>query len=681
MKHLALFLGTIIILIAACSNQDDTAKSVSGGNSHPTPATTATIIDNSKRFALLIGNADYQHAPSLDNPVNDAVDMATTLKSLGFQVIVKRNANKRTMVEAVQTFGTRLSHGGVGLFYFSGHGLQSNNRNYLVPTDAKINSEADIEFDGFDANRVLAQMGQANNGLNLMILDACRDNPYRTTTLKGLKKGLATMNSPPRTLIAYATAPDRASYGDSQQRNSIYTTYLLAALRDNRQVSMSVLDMLTGVAKKVVTDTQGKQVPWKSDSLLERFCFGKCVEPPPPPPLPPPPPSGPAERQPTISPEVSRLLRECEKHFQANRLTTGKGGTAFACYRTVLEKEPNNAEAWAGLEKIEARYVTWINKALDSGQSDKAKQYLASLRKVNPNSPKLAEFDARISMLTSKVDFAALFKPKQGRFETTPEFQARRKQLLAQFNQAVQQRDLRYQAGVAYLKDYDADAEKLSVSFKWQAAWVKQFLGSLHKNKHGTVKIAPRDAQALWQTGQQKPLFVKVQMVENSIKSEGALVENGQVWTVSLDRYIDNGNGSVTDLRTGLIWLKNANCFGRQKWKMAMQSAANLASGQCGLSDDSRRGRWRLPTKDEWEAMVDKKYEEPALSNAAGTGHWKEGDAFVGVKSKRFDSWYWASSTRASYAGYAWGVNLGNGNVDNFVKSYTLYVWPVRGGH
>jgi len=142
-------------------------------------------------------------------------------------------------------------------------------------------------------------------------------------------------------------------------------------------------------------------------------------------------------------------------------------------------------------------------------------------------------------------------------------------------------------------------------------------------------------------------------------------------------RYTDNGDGTVTDNRTGQFWLKNANCFGEQNWKTAMQSATNLAQGQCGLRDGSRRGMWRLPTKEECEAMLDERYKRPALSNAAGTGQWKDGDAFSGLQY-----WYWSSTTHTHYSSYAWYVDLDVGGVGNIGKADTNYVWAVRGsGH
>ena len=132
----------------------------------------------------------------------------------------------------------------------------------------------------------------------------------------------------------------------------------------------------------------------------------------------------------------------------------------------------------------------------------------------------------------------------------------------------------------------------------------------------------------------------------------------------------------MTDNRSGLIWLKNANCFGEQNWETAMQSAANLRNGECGLSDGSTSGMWRLPTKEEWEAMVDKSYSYLALSNAAGTAQWTEGDAFSSVQTGS----YWSSTTGAYYTPSVWYVHLDNGGVLTDGRHGTYYVWPVRGG-
>lgn len=140
--------------------------------------------------------------------------------------------------------------------------------------------------------------------------------------------------------------------------------------------------------------------------------------------------------------------------------------------------------------------------------------------------------------------------------------------------------------------------------------------------------------------------------------------------------YIDNRDGTITDNRTGLIWLKNANCFGKRTWRTAMRSVEKLAHGQCALSDGSQASEWRLPTKAEWMAMTEKGYKNFALSNAAGTYQWREGNAFSKVPSSR----YWSSSTRLNFGSHAWYVNLHDGHVNFNSKNSTNYVWAVRGG-
>ncbi|KHD05266.1 hypothetical protein PN36_32965 [Candidatus Thiomargarita nelsonii] len=146
----------------------------------------------------------------------------------------------------------------------------------------------------------------------------------------------------------------------------------------------------------------------------------------------------------------------------------------------------------------------------------------------------------------------------------------------------------------------------------------------------------------------------------NTPQSNGSDAPPSDANPLESSRYTDNGDGTVTDNRTGLFWLKNANCFGEQNWKTAMQSATNLAHGQCELRDGSRRGMWRLPTKEEWEAMLD---ERPALSNAFSDRQY----------------WYWSSTTHTHYS--AWYLDLDVGGVGNIGKADTNYVWAVRGGH
>ncbi|RKZ89365.1 MAG: hypothetical protein DRR19_11595 [Candidatus Parabeggiatoa sp. nov. 1] len=295
----------------------------------------------------------------------------------------------------------------------------------------------------------------------------------------------------------------------------------------------------------------------------------------------------------------------------------------------------------------------------------------------------LEEVDRRLPTKMATGEFAAYLQPKQDLFETTAAFQVRRRNLLQQFNDEVKQRNLDYQAGVLHLTHYDADMQRFTVNLYWQADWVKSFFGEL-QNK-GVVQIGVKEAKQIYNEGAKKPLFITATLNDNQLEIQGSMVEKGRAYSILSYsilsyRYIDNGNGTVTDTRTGLIWLKNANCFGLQDWDTAMQSAANLASGQCGLRDSSKQGMWRLPSKEEWEAMIDKKYvdrenySQPKLSNAAGTGPWKEGDAFSGVHP----SFYWSSTPYATVTNCAWVVNREFGYVDFGGETNACYVWPVR---
>ena len=178
-----------------------------------------------QRTALVIGNSAYESG-NLTNPVNDAADMASALKRLGFEVILKKNIHHRDMEEAIEDFGNRLKRGGVGLFYYAGHGIQINGVNYLIPIGAKIKKESDVKFEAVDANRILEEMGYANNGLNIIILDACRDNPF-AHSFRSSSRGLAIISSAPEgSFISYATGPGQVAM-DGETRNSPYTAALL----------------------------------------------------------------------------------------------------------------------------------------------------------------------------------------------------------------------------------------------------------------------------------------------------------------------------------------------------------------------------------------------------------------------------------------------------------------------
>ena len=219
------------------------------------------------RLALVIGNGAYQTAP-LKNPLNDVEDMAATLRNLGFKVILKKNADRRTMEDTIRYFGKQLRSGGVGLFYFAGHGVQVGGRNYLMPIDARIESESDVRYEAVDAGRVLGKMEDAENQLNIVILDACRNNPY-ARAFRSDQSGLARMDAPTGSLIAYATAPGEVA-ADGPERNGIFTKYLIQHMLEPK---LSIEHVLKRVRIEVAGQTNGRQIPWESSSLMGDFYF------------------------------------------------------------------------------------------------------------------------------------------------------------------------------------------------------------------------------------------------------------------------------------------------------------------------------------------------------------------------------------------------------------------------
>jgi len=223
-----------------------------------------------RRTALIIGNSAYTrggNSSKLVNPAHDASDLAIKLKKLHFKLINNQallNANKSQIKQAVREFKQKLKQGGIGLFFYAGHGMQINGTNYLIPLGSKFQSKADVEFDAVKLNWILAELEEAGNSVNLILLDACRDNPFRD--FRGGSQGLAESSVPEGSLISFATSPGNVSSDGFGLRNSPYTTGLLMALETK---GLEVLELFKAVRRSVKSSTHNKQVPWESHSLTE----------------------------------------------------------------------------------------------------------------------------------------------------------------------------------------------------------------------------------------------------------------------------------------------------------------------------------------------------------------------------------------------------------------------------
>ena len=228
---------------------------------------TASTLNALPRTALVIGNSRYKEAP-LKNPANDAAAIGDNLRKMGFAVTAQLDTGKAAMENAIRSYGEQLAKSkGVGLFYFAGHGLQVNWRNFLVPVDANLDRADDIPRQTVDLAALLGGIGKANNPMNIVILDACRDNPFGGDIKSG--KGLSQMDAPIGTLLAYATAPGNVA-SDGSGSNGLYTENLL---REIHAPEAKIEDVFKRVRLAVRRSSQGQQVPWESTSLEDDFYF------------------------------------------------------------------------------------------------------------------------------------------------------------------------------------------------------------------------------------------------------------------------------------------------------------------------------------------------------------------------------------------------------------------------
>ncbi|HEY1724586.1 MAG TPA: caspase family protein [Steroidobacteraceae bacterium] len=245
-----------LIATAAWSAQADSGK-------HPqAPAP--------RRIALVVGNSRYASSP-LTNPENDAALIASTLRQLGFDVSLQTNGTQAQMKRAIQQFGAALEQAGpdtVGLFYYAGHGVQLDGRNFLIPVGAQIERGADVEIEAVSADWVLDEMRYARNRLNFVILDACRNNPFAGASRSG-DRGLARMDAPAGVLIAYSTAPGEVA-ADGDGRNSPYSQALAQAMRETDGPAELMFKNARVSVRRMTSD---HQTPWESSSLTGDFRF------------------------------------------------------------------------------------------------------------------------------------------------------------------------------------------------------------------------------------------------------------------------------------------------------------------------------------------------------------------------------------------------------------------------
>ncbi|MGA3209409.1 MAG: caspase family protein [Syntrophales bacterium] len=542
-----------------------------------------------QRTALVIGNSAYSSGP-LKNPVNDATDMAATLKKLGFTVTLKRNAKLQEMDEAIEELGNKLKRGGVGLFYYAGHGVQVNGINYLIPIGPKINKEADVKYHAVDANRILDEMATANNGLNIVILDACRDNPF-ARSFRNASRGLAIVSSAPSgTFISYSTSPGNVAR-DGEGRNSPYTAALMKFIQEP---GLTISDVFINVRTKLKKETG--QVPWELSSLEGQFYFvpgkgkisidvsesGKTV----------------AEKDESKSSATDALDEEQRKvELEKQRLQKEE---ALLKEKTELEEKRRQLEekkkqlaivekrpfASTGNEvRRDGRFIAYDNgtvldtstnlmwAAKDNGSNinwQDAKSYCENYRGGG-----YADW-----RMPTQQELAELYDSSKPHFKIC--------------------NNMRYETRVA----------TGLIDITCYAAWASKAKGS--------EAVIFSFSNGLWwwhnqsMSNDQRALPVRFAEVKKD------------------SRFIDNGNGTVTDTKTGLMWAAKDN-GSDINWYNTKSYCENYRAG--GYTD------WRMPTQDELAGLYDYSINGKNgyhLTNLIELTAW----------------WPWASETRGSEAAY-----------------------------
>ena len=291
-----------------------------------------------KRVALVIGNAAYKSAAELRNPRNDAADMAAALTRLGFEVVAGSDLDKRSMERTIREFGQKLARADVALFYFAGHGLQVAGQNYLVPVDAQLANEGDIDFEGLPLALVLKQM-EREAKTSIVLLDACRDNPLARNLARSMGtrssqigQGLAEVKAGVGTLIGFSTQPGNVAL-DGEGRNSPYAG---ALLKHVTTPGKDVSAILVAVRNDVLKATDGKQVPWEHTSLTGEVFFQ--------------PGPAPSATGPATVPDAAQATPNYDKEMEIAFWNAVKDSKSPAVLQTYLDRFPTGT--FAGLARV-----------------------------------------------------------------------------------------------------------------------------------------------------------------------------------------------------------------------------------------------------------------------------------------------------------------------------------------
>ena len=344
------------------------------------------------RKAIVIGMSDYGAGKNLSNTLNDADDMANVLNRLGFQVTLLKNNDSRTLKTNLVNWYATIEGNDMAVFYFAGHGMEVNGENYLIPVDAELHSQTDVQYSALNVNQVLGNMDEKQVGLKLLILDACRDNPFKRTWSRGSEeKGLAQMSAPRGTYIAFAASPGFTAHDGANYnlRNGVFTFFLKQEIVKE---GVSIDEVFNNVTGQVANLTRNQQVPFKNSSLTRNFYFiprgnerptptptptpaptPTPTPAPTPTPTPAPTPTPTPKPTPTLVVDMREVLRQADSYYQQKQYKK-----ALALYKQAAEHGDAKAQTklgicycngW-GVSKDYLQAVSWFRQAAEQGEAN-----------------------------------------------------------------------------------------------------------------------------------------------------------------------------------------------------------------------------------------------------------------------------------------------------------------------
>ena len=492
------------------------------------PAVRGMVVEAAapSRRALIIGNANYAGAAPLQNTINDARAVATTLGDLGFQVKNGENLDGIALDRAISTFVEGIGAGDVALFYYSGHGMELSGENYLVPVDFRARDEAEAKHQSYSANVLLEKLEARKPRLTIIILDACRNNPFRGARGGG---GLAAMEAGTGVYVAFATAPGRTASDNPGGKNGLFTGRLVEALA---KPGLTLHEVFDEVGTNVVADSGGAQIPWSTNTPIGRFVFRDIAEQ-----------LKKAEAERTkIESDIARAQQEVDHLNQIDQQSKAakdrdaalQAEARLRSLRIEEDRKRADIKRWEELdsERKKIEQANQEQEALETRQREGEVQRLASLRErvaalrssvnTNPGQPETADaalaewrstnaqilgIEAESRQMSQKavaeagssydelISKVAGSKPVKDPFETSQEFQNR----LAKYEEQMKQIEARRRSEVASVRsNYETEMSKAAGPYKERQALIERGYYPIKDRSALAWRYYDPDQSALW---------------------------------------------------------------------------------------------------------------------------------------------------------------------------------------